>query len=126
MKLEHSAINVKDAAAVAQWWSEHLGLRIVVAQDAPPYMHFLADDDGAMMEIYSMADAAVPEWAAIDPRSIHFAFAVADIEAEGQRLQAAGAAHVMSTASPAGDKLMFLRDPYDTPFQLVQRIKPLL
>ena len=25
MKLEHSAINVKDAKAVAQWWSEHLG-----------------------------------------------------------------------------------------------------
>lgn len=126
MKLEHSAINVKDAHAVAQWWSEHLGLRIVMAQDVPPYMHFLADADGSMMEIYSMADVEIPDWSAIDPRSIHFAFKVDAIEAEGARLEAAGATITLRSTAPSGDELMFLRDPYDTPFQLVQRVKPLL
>ncbi len=126
MKLEHSAVNVKDARAVAAWWSEHLGLRIVVAGDQPPYMHFLADADGSMMEIYSMEDVEIPDWSAIDPRSIHFAFAVDDIVAEGERLKAAGAEIVAANTAPTGDELMFLRDPYHTPFQLVQRVKPLL
>ncbi len=126
MKLEHSAVNVKDAGTVAAWWSEHLGLRIVLAQDEPPYMHFLADADGSMMEIYTMEDVEIPDWATIDPRSIHFAFKVDDIEAEGKRLKAAGAEIVLANTAPSGDKLMFLRDPYHTPFQLVQRVKPLL
>ena len=126
MKLEHSAVNVSDAKAVAQWWREHLGMRIVVENDTPPYMHFLVDDDGAMMEIYTMADVEVPDWANIDPRSIHFAFTTADMDAEQARLEAAGAEVVKADTSPAGDRLLFLRDPYSTPFQLVQRKKPLL
>lgn len=126
MKLEHSAVNVKDAATVAKWWSEHLGLRIVLATNEPPFMHFLADEDGAMMEIYSMAEADVLDWAAIDPRSIHFAFKVDDIVAEGERLKAAGAQIISGSTAPSGDELLFLKDPYDTPFQLVQRVKPLL
>lgn len=126
MKLEHSAVNVKDAPAVANWWSEHLGLRIVVANDTPPCIHFLADEDGAMMEIYSMAEADVPDWEAIDPRSIHFAFSTQDAEADRDRLVAAGATVVSEAKSPAGDSLVFLKDPYSTPFQLVQRITPLL
>ena len=126
MKLEHSAINVPDAKAVAQWWSEHLGMRIVVANTEPPFIHFLVDDDGAMMEIYTMEDTEIPDWASIDPQSIHFAFATSDIDAEQVRLEAAGAEVVKANTSPAGDRLLFLRDPHNTPFQLVQRNKPLL
>ncbi len=126
MKLEHSAINVKDAKVVAHWWSEHLGLRIVMAQDIPPYMHFLADEDGAMMEIYTMMEAGVPDWTAMDPRNLHFAFSTLDAAADRDRLVAAGAAVVSESVTPAGDDLVFLRDPYGTPFQLVRRQTPLL
>lgn len=126
MKLEHSAVNVKDASTVAKWWSEHLGMRIVMESDVPPFMHFLADEDGAMMEIYSMAEAEVPDWEAIDPRSIHFAFSTKDAGADRDRLVAAGAKVVSESVSPAGDALVFLKDPYNTPFQLVQRKTPLL
>ena len=126
MKLEHSAINVENAKAVAQWWSEHLGMRIVVENDEPPYMHFLVDDDGAMMEIYSMTDTDIPDWASIDPQSIHFAFTTADMDAEQARLEAGGAEVVKASTSPTGDKLLFLRDPHGTPIQLVQRQRPLL
>ncbi len=126
MKLEHSAVNVKDAKSVAQWWSEHLGLRIVVANATPPYIHFLADEDGSMMEIYSMMEAEVPDWDAVDPRSIHFAFSTSDSVADRDRLVAAGATVISESMSPAGDALVFLKDPFSTPFQLVQRKKPLL
>ncbi len=126
MKLEHSAVNVKDAQAVAHWWSEHLGLRIVVANDTPPYIHFLADEDGAMMEIYSMLEAEVPDWAAMDPRNVHFAFSTQDAAADRDRLVAAGASVVSESVTPAGDDLVFLKDPYSTPFQLVKRKTPLL
>ena len=126
MKLEHSAVNVKDAKAVANWWSAHLGLRIVVANDTPPYIHFLADEDGAMMEIYSMLDVDVPDWEAVDPRNIHFAFSTQDAAADRDRLVAAGASVISEAVTPAGDELVFLKDPYSTPFQLVRRKQPLL
>ena len=66
-------------------------MRIVMESDEPPFMHFLADDDGAMMEIYHMAEAEVPDWANIDPQSIHFAFTTKDMDAEQARLEAGGA-----------------------------------
>lgn len=126
MNLEHSAVNVKDAIAVAKWWSEHLGMRIVMENDEPPYMHFLADESGSMMELYTRDDAPVPDWANIDPVSIHFAFSASDANAERDRLVAAGATVISETDTPAGDRLVFLKDPYSTPFQLVQRKTPLL
>jgi glyoxylase I family protein len=127
MKLEHVAINVPDPAAMAKWFAEHLGMRIVVAQSQSPFMHFIADEAGSMLELYNNPAATLPDYANINPYNIHIAFASSDIEADRQRLIAAGASPVTEvTATPAGDKLTFLRDPWHVPFQLVQRAKPMI
>ncbi len=127
MKLEHIAINVNEPAQLAQWLAENLNMRIVVASDAAPYAHFLADEAGSMIELYHNTAAPVADYAAMSPFSLHFAFASEQIEEDRHRLIAAGATPVGEiTTTPVGDQLAFLRTPWHEPLQLVQRNKPLL
>ncbi|MCB0081821.1 MAG: VOC family protein [Caldilineaceae bacterium] len=128
MKLEHVAINIPEPAAAAQWWAENLGMRIVVAGKESPFAHFIVDSDNtSMMEFYNNPAAPLPDYAAIDPFNLHIAFSSDDIAADRARLVSAGAAAVNEvTPTPAGDQLCFLRDPWQVPFQLVQRKKPML
>jgi catechol 2,3-dioxygenase-like lactoylglutathione lyase family enzyme len=127
MKLEHVAINVPDPAGQAEWFVQHLGMRIVVASTTPPSMHFVADDDGTMIELYNNTAAPMPDYANLNPFNLHFAFASAAIEQDRTRMLAAGATPVGEiTTNAVGDKLCFLRTPWQVPFQFVQRAKPLV
>ncbi|MEZ4861066.1 MAG: VOC family protein [Caldilineaceae bacterium] len=127
MKLEHVAINVPEPAAMAAWYAEHLGMRIVVASKESPYMHFIADDAGSMVELYNNPAAALPDYANMSPYNLHLAFSSTNIEADRDRMVAAGATLIGDVSATArGDKLLFLRDPWNVPFQFVQRSSPLL
>jgi glyoxylase I family protein len=127
MKLEHVAINVPDPAAQAEWFVQHLGMRMVVAGTTPPYMHFVVDEAGSMLELYNNSAAPMPDYANMNPFNLHIAFASDNIEADRERLLAAGATAAGEiTTSAAGDKLCFLRTPWYVPFQFVQRQKPLI
>ena len=127
MNLEHVAINVQEPAQMAAWFVEHLGMRIVVASTVAPYMHFLADEKGSMLEIYNNTAAPMPDYPSMNAFNLHIAFSSSNIEADRERLLAAGATLVNEiTTTPAGDKLLFLRDPWGVPFQFVQRAKPLV
>jgi len=128
MKLEHVAINVADPAKMAQWYVQNLDMEIVRAVNEPPYMHFLADKNKeSMIEIYNNTEAGVPNYATVHPQNLHFAFAVDDMEGTRDRLLAAGAKQegaIMTT--PAGDQLLFLRDPWNVTVQLVKRREPMI
>ncbi len=127
MKLEHVAINVPEPRALAEWFVTHLGMRIVVSQENPPYMHFVADENGSMLELYANPAAAMPDYANMHPLNLHIAFSSDEIEADHARLLAAGAVAVGEiSTTPAGDKLAFLRTPWQVPIQLVQRRNPLV
>lgn len=127
MKLEHIALNVSDARAAATWYAEHLGMRIVKRNEQPPYIHFLADDDGSMIELYSNPAGEIPGYAEMSPFTLHIAFAVDDIAAKHARLLDAGASAVGPIdTTPAGDQLAFLRDPWGVTLQLVRRQESLL
>lgn len=127
MNLEHVAINVQEPAKMAQWFVEHLGMRIVVASTVAPYMHFLADEKGSMIEIYNNTAAPMPDYPNMNAFNLHLAFSSPHIEADRDRLLAAGATLVSDVnTTAAGDKLLFLRDPWGVPFQFVQRAKPLV
>ncbi len=127
MKLEHVAINVPEPHALAEWFSTHLGMRIVLSQENPPYMHFVADENGSMLELYSNPAAPMPDYANMHPINLHIAFASDAIEQDRARLIEAGAIAVGEiSTSPAGDQLAFFRTPWQVPFQLVQRRRPLV
>ncbi len=127
MNLEHVAINVPNVLEQVQWWREHLGLRIVSAGDVAPYMNFVTDDNGSMVELYSNDEMEPLDFAQINPFNLHFAFSVDDMEGERERLIQAGATpdgEINNT--PSGDKLCFLRDPWNVTVQLVQRKTPMI
>jgi glyoxylase I family protein len=127
MKLEHVAINVPDVKGFVDFYIKHLGMRLVLSSDVSPYMHFIADEAGSMLEVYSNPAAPMPDYTTVHPLNLHLAFSSQDIEADRARLLAAGAEAVGEiNPTPAGDKLAFFRGPDSVPFQLVQRQKPLI
>jgi catechol 2,3-dioxygenase-like lactoylglutathione lyase family enzyme len=128
LNVEHVACNVTDPVAMAAWYVEHLGMRVVRRVQTPPYMHFLADADGrAVIEIYSNPTAdPVPDYAAMHPLRFHLAFAAPDPDAARAELVAAGATFVDEQALADGSRLLMLRDPWGLPLQLCKRTTPLL
>ncbi len=127
MKLEHIALNLPDPQAAAAWYAENLGLRIVKANGSAPFEHFLADDGSSVLEFYNNPAAETPNYAAMNPFTLHLAFTTDDIKATQERLLGAGAitpGDIVTT--PAGDQIVFLRDPWGVALQLVSRRVPLL
>ncbi len=127
MKLEHIALNLPEPKAAAQWYAENLGLKIVKATDTAPFVHFLADDGGSMLEFYLNPAAESPDYAEMSPFTLHLAFTTDDILATHEKLRAAGAAAAGDVeTTPAGDQIVFLRDPWGVALQLVSRKETLL
>jgi glyoxylase I family protein len=127
-RFEHVAINVSDPAAMAKWYTDNLGMKIVRGGFAPNASAFLADSGTHMMiEILHSITAPVFESAKIHYTSIHFAFITPDIAQTQAQLIAAGATvsdSLRKTAS--GDQVLVLRDPWGLAIQFVQRVKPML
>tara|TARA_A100001037_G_scaffold287557_1_gene297149 strand:+ start:268 stop:654 length:387 start_codon:yes stop_codon:yes gene_type:complete len=128
MKFEHFAINVEDPPAVAAWYVDHLGMKVVRSAGPPAYMQFLADvTDRVVIELYNNPPDLIPDYAAQDPQVLHIAFAVEDIDATIARLAAAGATKVGGPGqTPFGDTLAMLRDPWGFAIQLTQRAEPMV
>ncbi|MEX0886312.1 MAG: VOC family protein [Phycisphaeraceae bacterium] len=128
MQIEHLAWNVAEPVAMAAWYVEHLGMRVVRATDAPVHARFLADAAGAVMvEIYRNEAAPIPDYAAMNPLVLHLAFASEDVDADCRRLDAAGASVVRPPYTvDGGDRLAMLRDPWGVALQLVRRAELML
>lgn len=125
MKFEHYAINVPEPREMAQWYVEHLGFKIARQNPEPPYMHFLADEDGRIVvEIYNNPKGPIHDFKNMNPFSFHFALVSGDARADCERLTAAGASVAFEDALPDGSLLMMMRDPWGVPMQLCQRAKP--
>jgi len=125
MKFEHFALNVPDARAMAQWYIDHLGLRIARKREDAPYTHFLEDDTGRVIfEIYSNSAADYPDYSAAHPLCFHIAFNSDDPAATKTRLIAAGGSGAYDESLPDGTILLMIRDPWGVPLQIVKRTKP--
>ena len=127
LQVEHFAINVGDPVAVADWYCQHLNMKVVRQGEGPIHMHFLADASGrVVMELYCNPPELVPDYTAMHPQVLHIAFVAADIEATRRRLIEAGATPLGEVGTtPAGDRLTMLRDPWGFAVQLCQRNQPM-
>jgi catechol 2,3-dioxygenase-like lactoylglutathione lyase family enzyme len=127
LNLEHFACNVTEPAAMAAWYVEHLGMRVVRLSPVPSQIHFLADAAGrAVIEIYRNTEDPLPDYTAMNPIRFHIAFATADPDASRAALVAVGATFVEERMAPDGSRLLMLRDPWGMPLQLCKRPTPLL
>ncbi len=124
MQFEHFGINVPEAAAMAKWYVENCGMKIVKAVPKPHQAHFLADEKGRIcMEIYTNPAAAVPDYRQRHPLIFHIAFA-ADPAVYKDKLLAAGATVFEEIKMDDGSHIITFRDPWGVPFQLCKRAKP--
>jgi catechol 2,3-dioxygenase-like lactoylglutathione lyase family enzyme len=122
MKIEHFALNVADPAAMADWYCLHLGFEIARRSDGPSAARFLRDPaTGVMIEAYHNPPDQVPDYAAMDPMLLHIAFATADLAADRNALQHAGAVLVSEQTLADGSVVAMLRDPWGLCVQLCQR-----
>lgn len=128
MRFEHLAVNVKDARAVMKWYVDTLGLVVKRHIPEPPYITFLADQDGHMMfEFYEQPTASIADYTAMQANTLHVAFLVDDIAGTREQwIKAGGTADGEINTTAAGDKLAFVRDPWGFTLQLVQRKNPML
>jgi len=126
MRLEHCALLVPDAPALADWYVKHLGCSVARAGGAPAFVRFLAAGP-ELIEIYQGSLAPTPDYFARHPLQFHLAFVSEDLKADRDRLLAAGATLAEDCfTNPAGDELLMLRDPWGIGLQLVKRAKPML
>ena len=128
MRLEHVALQVSDPVAMAEWYVAHVGCSVARSGGEPSFARFLLDSSGsALIEIYRNPAAPVPDYRAMHPLLLHLAFISQDPAADRDRLVAAGAEIADDLAvTPAGDRLVMLRDPWNIPLQLVRRADPML
>jgi len=128
IRLEHVAINVEDPAAMAKWYCENLGMKVVRKGPSPVNMRFISDSGGNMMlELYNNPPDAVPDYPSMDPLLLHIAFMVDDVKAITKKLIAAGATVAVDVnVTPGGDELVILRDPWGVPIQFLKRAEPML
>lgn len=128
MQIEHVALNVTDPVAMAEWYTRHLGMRVVRSLSEAPHTHFLADSTGrTVLELYRQTKVPVPDYFGLDPMVLHIAFLAPDVKGTRERLLRAGADAVGEiTQTPTGDELAMLRDPWGVAVQLVRRARPLL
>ena len=127
-RLEHIAFNVKDPVAVAKWYCEHLGMKIVRKSPPPGNTHFIGDSAGNMMcELYNNPNIPVLDFASISHMAMHLAFMTDDVKAMRDSLLIAGAKLVEDiTTIPSGDQILMMRDPWGLAIQFVKRISPML
>lgn len=126
MKIEHLALNVSDPVAMAAWYCQHCGLRVVRHIPSPTQTHFLADSAATVLEIYCNPPDQVPNYREMDPLLLHLAFASSDPAADSERLSAVGASFVGEVRSEDGTHLVMMRDPWGLALQLCKRAQPLL
>jgi catechol 2,3-dioxygenase-like lactoylglutathione lyase family enzyme len=126
MNLEHTALNVPQPKELVAWYQKNLGLKLVFEMDEAPFMHFLADDKGSMLEIYHNDKADIPDYQSQHPLILHLAFVSEDPVKDRERLENAGASFFEEQQLPSGIHLIMMRDPWGIPIQLCKRTKPLV
>lgn len=128
LQVEHVAWQVHDPAAVAAWYGANLGFKVLRKMDVAPFTHFLVDAGGrVVVEIYHNPAAAIPDYRSMNPLLLHLAFASDNPESDRDTLIKAGATIAEDAfITPAGDKLIMLRDPFGFAIQLCKRARPML
>ncbi len=126
MRIEHLALNVANPAELTRWLCDNLGMGILRQFGDPPNAFFVADSgEHTVLEIYSNPDGPIPDYATMNPLTLHLAFVVDDVAGVRERLLAAGASSVSEALrTPGGDELAMVRAPGGLAIQLMKRATP--
>ena len=123
MRIEHFAIYAEDTVALADWYCEKFGLKVIFQGDQEPPMIFVADQAGMAIEIIGRPPREQP----IDFNTVfHFAFLAEDFDQVCEDLKQKGVDLEDETVGAAANvRLCFFDDPAGNRGQIVWRSQPL-
>ena len=123
-RIEHFALFGDDLERLRAFYTEAMGLRIIVDNSrAPVRGYFLADDGGCVLEIIERPPGTPTPSTRF---ACHAAFLVDDYEASKAALTALGARFEADTAVRTDEfRTEFFNDPQGNRLQIVWRAKPL-
>jgi catechol 2,3-dioxygenase-like lactoylglutathione lyase family enzyme len=126
--IDHPAIACSDVRALAAWYCETFGMRVLAQNGADPPAMVIGFGEGlsggAVIELMPAADPGPDpaSFARFQPGIRHVALRVSDFDAAHARLRAAG---VRFTTEPGqavgGGRTVLFRDPEGNELQIVQR-----
>ncbi len=124
--IEHVAIAAQDTAALARWYCDTLGFKVVV-EGGPQGTWFIGPPEGeALVEIVRATTAPRAERDRNDAGWSHLAFTVSDFDAVVDSLRAKGVQFTGTiTGAPGERRLAFFPDSEGNVLQLVSRPQPL-
>ena len=125
--IEHFALDVANPDATAAWWCENLGFTVTKKKDDAAHTIFIVDASGRMaLEVYrAQTQPVAPDYAAMDPLTLHFGFTSKDVDADIERLTKAGATLIVHEKAPGFDGAM-MKDPFGIAIQFVKREQSVL
>ena len=122
MRLEHFGIYAKDSQALADWYRDVLGFRIVrtLEKEGRPPIYFLAADEGGEIEILPTTETHV-ERSLNQGGFSHIGLIIDDFEGMETKLQGKGIALEGVRDTSNGWKIGYFADPEGNTIELVRR-----
>ncbi len=121
--IEHLAIASKDPKALAKWYCDALGFKIVYeSRDSPTTFVKLGDD---MIEIIEAAKVDRAPAGEKDPGLRHIAISTTDMHQAYERLKSKKVSFKSEPSEKKGVWTVFFEDPESNLVHLIQRAKPL-
>ena len=125
--INHVHIRSADPHASAAWYEEYFGAKVLSAREVMPGTITISMDAGGpvRLNISSKPEGTPdePSVAALNRLGLeHFGFVVDDIDADMERMDAAGIRVVLPiTEVPGGGRLSYIEGPDNVLIELVQR-----
>ncbi len=126
MKIEHLALNVPNSVAMANWYIENLGFTMVKSINESPFVRFIADNQGSMLELYQNNEAPILNYKAMHHLSLHLAFESEAPEEDIKRLVEKGASFIEKIETNSGDILVMMKDPWGVAIQFCKRAEKMI
>ena len=122
MRLEHFGIYAEDTQALADWYRDVLGFRVVrtLEKEGRPPVYFLAADEGGEIEILPTKEAHAERTLSQGGFS-HIGLIIDDFEAVGRKLHAKGITLEGVRDTSNGWKIGYFTDPEGNTIELVRR-----
>lgn len=124
MYVEHPGIAAKDPQALAQWYIDMLGMKLL--RQAGPTTFFLGFDKGACIEIYAATTPAEPIAHNYVQGMTHTAFYTEDFEATRAMLLEKGVQPAADPVIREDLKLALMRDLEGNLFHLIHRSQEII
>lgn len=124
--VDHVAIAAQDSRALAQWYCDTLGMKILFDNGKEKPTYLVGGDMGGVIEIMPDNGAKPSSHPPLDPGIRHIALRVLDFDAAYASLEGKVLGLMPPGPAAGGGQIAFFNDPEGNLLQLVSRDRELL